>query len=175
MRNRPGLPARAWRLAVLGLTTVTLGAALPAPAPATASSRAPTASLVLDPTYNVWFTTGNKDFCLNFQVCVWDGTGYTKDAIFYRGNYGRCEGWRFENTWWQDHTYSIWNRASGPISIWNRHADGSFHYDKYGWLASDYSWGTTPFSYIMDAWVYDPFNDCRDGELFLHVVKPPGG
>jgi hypothetical protein len=120
--------------------------------------------------FDVWYGTSNyQSSCPGGYVCIWTGTGFTGYGYFFWGPYGSCQGWRFEGTVLQDNTYSIWNRKAGGISIWNRHADGSYNYDKYGWLPSNYSWGTTPFSYIMDGWAYDPNNTCGNPPNFFVV------
>jgi hypothetical protein len=97
--------------------------------------------------------------CRAYEICIWSGDNFTGAGIFYSGNYDPCEGWRLEGTVWQDHTWSIWNRASGPITVWNRYSDGSYRYHKIAYLPSGYRHGAR-FSNIMDAWVYDPGNNC---------------
>jgi hypothetical protein len=167
--------ARARRLtAALRLLVLALGVALLVdPSAAVAASPTSAVGPAETPWYIVWHgSSSHPTACLSEQVCLWNDDDYKGDGIFFAGDYKPCEGWRFEGTVWQDRTWSIRNLASGPISIWNRHSDGSYNYDKYGWLASGYSW-PTQFSHIMNAWVYDPGNNCTS--LNLHVVPPPKG
>ncbi|GAB3412800.1 peptidase inhibitor family I36 protein [Flindersiella endophytica] len=115
--------------------------------------------------YAMYVTDKNWEYCEDYQVCIWREDGYKGPGYFFGGDYAPCEGWRFEGTAIQDHTWSIWSRSSGPISIWDRYADGTYRYNKYGWLPREYS-HEKKFSYIMDAWVYDPGNNCTS--LVLH-------
>lgn len=115
--------------------------------------------------YVVFVTHGFEYDCYEREMCIWTGDHYTGSAIFMGGDYAWCQGWRFENTVFQDHTWSIWNRVTGgPSSIWNRFADGSYRYSKYGLLASGYK-HDTQFSHIMDAWAFDPANSCTSLNL----------
>jgi hypothetical protein len=178
-------PARLTRLAsVLGLA-VTAGAALLAGATAASAApnqpaetvqnstvqdhadRAQIAAGPSDTRYAFMKKSAQKGDCQDFEICIWTGANFTGDGVFFGGNYAPCQGWRFEGTRWQDNTWSIWNQASGPISIWNRYADGTYRYTKYGLLPRGYQHSTTKFSYIMDAWVYDPNNNCTSLDLVL--------
>ncbi|MER7418818.1 peptidase inhibitor family I36 protein [Micromonospora peucetia] len=99
--------------------------------------------------------------CLSGEMCIWTGDYYSGWGLFMGGNYASCQGWRFEGTVFQDHTWSIWNRVpGGTSSIWNRYADGSYRYTKYARLATGYKHDTR-FSLIMDAWAFEPANNCR--------------
>jgi hypothetical protein len=109
---------------------------------------------------------GGSDECQLHEICLWNYTYFGGWGIFFYGDYAPCQGWRFEDTRFANRTYSVWNRASGPISIWDRYADGSYRYNKFGLLPSNYVHSTTPFSYIMDAWVYDPGNNCTTLTLY---------
>jgi hypothetical protein len=104
--------------------------------------------------------------CEMNEVCIWSQDGYTGVGYFFGGNYAPCEGFRFQGTAIQNHTWSIWTRASGPISIWDQYADGTNRYNKYGLLYPNTS-DPNKFSYIMDAWVYDPNNNCTSLNLHL--------
>jgi len=182
---------RARRLAAVVGFVVTLGAALVAAIPAANAALDQPARTALDSTVPVsangtgvasastiapasqmerrlWSATLSD--CRAFEICIWSGDNFTGAGIFFSGNYDPCEGWRLEGTVWQDHTWSIWNRASGPITIWDRYPDGSYSYNKYALLPSGYRHGVR-FSYIMDAWVYDPGNNCT--RLFLWPAHNP--
>jgi hypothetical protein len=134
------------------------------------------ASPAAAPGYDIWYgASPYPTLCADHEICIWNQTGYTGYAIFFYGNYAACQGWRFEGSVWQDTTYSITNNASGPISIWDRYHDGSYNYNKYAWLGRGYTWGSTPFSYIMDGWAYDPGNTCPNPPSFggRHVTWQP--
>ncbi|MGH3681009.1 MAG: peptidase inhibitor family I36 protein [Natronosporangium sp.] len=137
-------------------------------APGTAPTRSPTASpyVVVGHSASGGASPADDAACLAFEVCLWTGLNFTGNFVGFGGNYAPCQGWRFEGTVFQDDVASIWNRASGPISIWNRFSDGSFNYHKFGWLRSGYRHGVTQFSFIMDAWVFDPGNNCTRLDLF---------
>ncbi|BCB89445.1 hypothetical protein [Phytohabitans suffuscus] len=65
----------------------------------------------------------------------------------------------------------IWNRMTGgPSSVWNRRADGSYHYSKIASIGTGYS-HDTGYSRSMDAFVWDPANTCRN--LTLHHLDLP--
>ncbi|WP_433272516.1 peptidase inhibitor family I36 protein [Actinosynnema sp. CS-041913] len=109
-----------------------------------------------------------EEDCRDYHVCFWREDGFSGLFYGFTGNYAPCEGWRFEGTPMQDHTYSFWNRASGQVSVWNRYADGTYRYHKLGTFARGFKDGHR-FSYRTDAWVYDPNNDCAS--LTLHQVR----
>ncbi|GIJ46238.1 hypothetical protein Val02_31240 [Virgisporangium aliadipatigenens] len=114
-------------------------------------------ALILYPAY--------ESDCFAREMCIWTGDYYSGYGVFMGGDYAWCQGWRFENTVFQDHTWSIWNRVTGgPSSIWNRFSDGSYRYTKYGLLQSGYKHATR-FSLIMDAWAFDPANNCTSLNL----------
>ncbi|WP_460530972.1 peptidase inhibitor family I36 protein [Flindersiella endophytica] len=141
---------------------------MPTPMRPLADALGATQATAISPTvtpYATYVTQTNWEGCEDYQVCIWSQDHYTGPGYFFGGDYAPCEGWRFEGKVLQDHTWSIWSRASGPISIWDRYADGTYRYNKYGWLPREYS-HETKFSYIMDAWVYDPNNNCTS--LVLH-------
>ena len=102
--------------------------------------------------------------CDGYQVCLWTGDYFSGSWIGFTSTPGgslvNCRGWRFENTVWQDHVWSILNRTAG-ITIWDRAHDGSFNYTKYGYLPRNYEHDTA-FTHIMDAWVYEPNNNCSN-------------
>lgn len=103
--------------------------------------------------------------CYAREMCIWSGDYYSGYGVFMGGDYAWCQGWRFESTVFQDHTWSIWNRVvGGPVSIWNRFSDGSYRYSKYALLQSGYKHATR-FSLIMDAWAFDPANNCTSLNL----------
>jgi hypothetical protein len=111
--------------------------------------------------------------CPSDRICIWTGTDFTGYGIFYPRADIRCHGWRFEGSVWQDHTYSIINRTTGHITIWDRAHDGSYNYTKYGYLPNSYIWGSPPFSYIMDGWVYDQANTCTRPTFVYHITWRP--
>jgi hypothetical protein len=111
--------------------------------------------------------------CPNDRICIWTGTNFTGYGIFYPRADILCHGWRFEGSVWQDHTYSIWNRTTSAITIWDRAHDGSYNYTKYAYLNNNYIWGNTPFSYIMDGWVYDLNNTCTRPTFVYHITWRP--
>lgn len=116
-----------------------------------------------------WQIDAGMNDCPLGYLCVWSGDHYTGYLLAMRGEgLARCEGYRFEGTIWQDNVRSIWNRAQGgPSSIWNRRSDGSYHYAKFASLGTGYRHDTA-FSQIMDAWVWDPANNCQNLQLW-HV------
>ncbi|MEV6298933.1 peptidase inhibitor family I36 protein [Actinoplanes sp. NPDC051861] len=146
-------------MAVLGLAAAILFTG------PTASQAAPAAI----PDYYIQIE-GDMNDCTLGYLCVWSGDHYSSRLLAMRGEgLARCEGYRFEGTIWQDNVRSIWNRAQGgPSSIWNRRADGSFHYAKYASLGTGYRHDTA-FSQIMDAWVWDPAGTCQNLRLW-HVI-----
>jgi hypothetical protein len=173
MRHRSTSKTRTRRVtAILGTAAVVLGGSLLAGAPAATAAppqpgKADTSGVVKRVGGATAVRLASPADCQNYHVCLWTGTGYTGWWVAFGGNYAVCEGWRFEGTVWQDNVGSIWNRASGPISVWNRYADGSYNYSKLGWLPSNYSYSNV-FSRVMDAWVYDPNNNCTS--LNLHAL-----
>jgi hypothetical protein len=159
--------AAARRAAIVALT-VALTAALLVDAPAAgadpgrpaATTTAPAASL------GYFYQYKNATFanCLEYTICLYSEDSFLGTGFFFGGNYAPCEGWRFEGTKLSNHVWSIWNRASGPISVWSRYDDGTYRYVKLGLLPSGYS-DASKFSYVMDAWVYDPNNSCTSLSL----------
>lgn len=110
--------------------------------------------------------------CNAREMCIWRNDHYTGWGVFMGGDYAWCQGWRFEGTLFQDHTWSIWNSVTGgPSSIWNRYSDGTYRYHKYGLLQPGYR-HDTQFSHIMDAWAFDPANNCTSLNL-AHLTYPP--
>lgn len=122
--------------------------------------------------YFRWMVSPGPDSCRPFEMCLWSGDGYGGTwGLFMGGDLHPCEGFRFESTPMQDHTYSIYNGVEGGTSsIWNRYSNGTYNYYKYGLLPPGYHWDDQ-FSYIMDAWVFDPYNNCTS--LHLHQVSGP--
>ncbi|MCW6005756.1 peptidase inhibitor family I36 protein [Micromonospora sp. CPCC 205371] len=120
------------------------------------------------PPFAVIFPGGMaKSRCEPRDMCVWTGDHFTGAGARMGGDYAWCEGWRWENTVFQDHTWSIWNRVTGgPSSIWDRFHDGTYRYTKYGLLQPGYEHDTR-FSLIQDAWVFDPANNCTQLSLRL--------
>ncbi|WP_328853207.1 hypothetical protein OG994_11755 [Micromonospora globbae] len=116
-------------------------------------------------TYAYVFYPSYESDCWYGEMCIWTGDYYSGWGLIMGGSYASCQGWRFENTVFQDHTWSIWNRVpGGTSSIWDRYADGSYRYTKYARLATGYKHDTR-FSLIMDAWTFDPANNCRSLNL----------
>jgi hypothetical protein len=161
--------------AVLGLVAALCAALLLSTSAAQATAQETHHLVASGSGWQVWHGTDSYSFaCPVDDVCLWTGTNYTGYAVFFTGVYQECRGWRFEGSVFQDHTYSIWNRMINPISIWNRHSDGSYNYDKYGQLPWNYLWGSTPFSYIMDGWAYDPYNRCTNPpNVWGHLTWQP--
>jgi hypothetical protein len=115
-------PSRARRTAALLALTAALCAAFLVGSPAAEATTAAAPRLIT--TINgaqIWHSTENYSYkCPVDRICIWTGTGFTGYGIFYpRADIG-CHGWRFEGSVWQDHTYSIWNRTTGAITIWDR-------------------------------------------------------
>lgn len=102
----------------------------------------------------------------DYHLCMWTGDNYTGYFVSFGGNYAACQGWRWEGTVFQDHVWSMWNRVSGPVSFWNRYADGTYRYTKIGWYLRGYA-DSSRFSTTADAWVYDPGNTCTSLDLAL--------
>ena len=130
--------------------------------PATAATSDQPYFKILSPTT---YSAAAASDCTDYHVCFWTGDYYTGTFVAFGGNYAPCEGWRFEGTSLQDHTYSFWNRASGRVSVWDRYADGSYRYTKLGSFPRNFA-DNYRFSYRTDAWVYDPNDNCTS--LNLH-------
>lgn len=121
--------------------------------------------------YYKWLKYATQDDCSLYQMCLYTGNGYTGWGLFMGGTLDPCEGFRFENTYMQGQTHSIWNNVEGGhSSIWDRYSDGSYNYNRYGSLPPGYHWPTN-FSFIMDAWAFDPANNCTSLRL-RPVVNP---
>ncbi|WP_410671433.1 peptidase inhibitor family I36 protein [Amycolatopsis sp. cmx-4-68] len=129
--------------------------------PATAATSDEPIAHVLSPAESA---AASANDCADFRICFWTGDYYSGTFVAFSGNYAPCEGWRFEGTILQDHTYSFWNRASGPVSVWDRYADGSYNYTKLGRFARGFA-DDYRFSYRTDAWVYDPDGTCTSLKL----------
>lgn len=179
MRHRPTFATVARRfVAALGLAAAVSSATMVAAPAAHASDGdgvARTAGVVrageigqaVSPPFTIIFYNAIKSDCPLGYMCLWTGDHFTGTGLFMLGaGLARCEGYRFEGTIWQDNVRSIWNRLQGgPSSVWNRRADGSYHYAKIASIGTGYSHGTA-YSRSMDAFVWDPANTCRN--LTLH-------
>ncbi|MEV6488643.1 peptidase inhibitor family I36 protein [Actinoplanes sp. NPDC051633] len=165
-------PSRTRRTAAVLALAVALCAAFLAGSPAAQAATADAPHLIT--TINgaqIWHSTEHYSYkCPVDRICIWTGTDFTGYGIFYPDAAVQCHGWRFEGSVWQDHTYSIWNRTTGHITIWDRAHDGSYRYSKYGYLHNNYIWGSTPFSYIMDGWVDDLNNTCTTPTFVHHIT-----
>ncbi|WP_158895026.1 peptidase inhibitor family I36 protein [Amycolatopsis anabasis] len=150
-------------------TALAAGAASLAVTTSTATAAVPhtSAAPAVAPYVNI-VASATMGSCVEFRVCFWTGDNYSGYLYRFGGDYAPCEGWRFEGTRLQDHTYSFWNRASGRVSVWDRYADGSYRYHKLGSFPRGFQDGYR-FSYRTDAWVYDPNDNCAS--LNLHVVS----
>jgi Peptidase inhibitor family I36 len=153
------------RLASALIAGAGLCALLLSGSPATAATGDEPAVHVLSPAA---FAAASANDCLDYRVCFWTGDYYSGTFVAFSGNYAPCEGWRFEGTSLQDHTYSFRNRASGPVSVWDRFADGTYRYNKLGRFGRDFA-DDYRFSYRTDAWVYDPNGTCTS--LNLHHLQ----
>jgi hypothetical protein len=127
------------------------------------------AGRAVSPPYAYLITNAAKIDCPLGYMCLWTGNYFSGTGLFMLGaGLARCEGYRFEGTIWQDNVGSIWNRLQGgPSSVWNRRADGSYHYAKIASIGTGYNHDTA-YSRSMDAFVWDPANTCRN--LTLHHV-----
>lgn len=121
--------------------------------------------------YYRWDPTATAGDCRQYEMCFWSGDHYSGVGLFMGGDLFPCDGFRFEGTFMQGRTQSVWNLvAGGTSSIWDRFSDGSYNYNKYGLLPYGYYWAID-FSFIMDAWAFDPANNCTS--LRLYQVHNP--
>jgi hypothetical protein len=117
-----------------------------------------------------WPDDPTVDLCQPGEMCMWSQDHYVGHFLRMGGPWAYCTGVRFENTVWQDHVYSIWNRVyPGPSSLWNRASNGTYTYGKYAYVNPGYA-HDSQFTRVIDAWVYDPAKTCRTEMLHLYVV-----
>lgn len=126
-------------------------------------------TITVAPDFQKWLDSQGASDCFEFQVCMWTRNSFGGNLYKFFGDYRPCEGWRFEGTELQDQVWSFWNNSSGPVSVWDRFRDGSFNYQKLAPAFPADAWDNHVFSDAIDAWVYDPRNDCRI--LTLHKVN----